>query len=164
MIWGESGLEDVIKIAFQAHSGQVRDDGEPYIIHPVSVALILVQHGFGDNDHLMSALLHDVVEDTKFTISDLAGYVNYRSLIAIELLTKRKNQTYKDYYNSIQHSVIAMHVKQADRIHNLRSMEGVWTRKKCLKYIQNTEKDFEGWGFSGSLGIELKETIEKQGD
>ena len=62
-VYDEEKIEKAYHLAEQAHGGQVRQSGEPYISHPVAVAVILVGLGM-DTDCLCAALLHDVVEDT----------------------------------------------------------------------------------------------------
>ena len=60
-------IEEAYNIAKEAHGGQKRCSGEPYIMHPVAVAKILFKLGM-DNECIISALLHDVVEDTEYTL------------------------------------------------------------------------------------------------
>ena len=69
-------LERAYALAKDAHEGQVRNSGEPYLYHPVFVAQILAEYEL-DCDTIVGALLHDVVEDTKYTLDDIrAGFGN----------------------------------------------------------------------------------------
>ena len=65
-------LREAFLVAKEAHEGQTRSSGEPYIIHPVAVARILAEMHL-DNETLMAALLHDVIEDTEVTKEELAA-------------------------------------------------------------------------------------------
>ena len=64
-------IKKAYEVAEKAHKGQLRQSGDPYISHPVSVAVILVDLGM-DTDCLCAALLHDVVEDTEVTLGTLS--------------------------------------------------------------------------------------------
>lgn len=123
------------------HDGQMRDDGESFIMHPVSVALILSNHGLYSYEHLASALLHDVMEDcdAKYkVVKTLAG--GYVADI-VELLTKTEDVPYWKYYEGIYANNIAVNVKVADRIHNLLTMN-VWDEEKQKKYLEHTNNDY----------------------
>ena len=63
-------ITQAYQLANDAHQGQMRASGEPYITHPIAVAAILVELGM-DTDTLVAALLHDVVEDTDYTLEQL---------------------------------------------------------------------------------------------
>jgi len=63
-------IEQAYLLANEAHGSQVRKSGEPYIVHPISVALILVELGM-DSECIVTALLHDVVEDTDIELADI---------------------------------------------------------------------------------------------
>ena len=65
-----SMIEKAYRIAYKAHDGQLRKSGEPYIIHPVAVAEIVVEMGL-DTDSICAALLHDCIEDTEFGYKEI---------------------------------------------------------------------------------------------
>lgn len=63
-------IERAYQLAKRAHEGTLRRSGEPYIVHPVCAAIILVELGM-DTDSIVAALLHDVVEDTEITLEEI---------------------------------------------------------------------------------------------
>ncbi len=114
------------------HDGQMRQSGEPYISHPVSVAIILVGLGM-DTDCLCAALLHDVVEDTDATLegisrqfgSDVALMVNgVTKLGQIPLTTKEEQQSenVRKMLLAMSEDIRVIIIKLADRLHNMRTL------------------------------------------
>ena len=93
-----------------AHDGQVDKVGEPYILHPIRVMLSL-----NTDKERMTAILHDVVEDTNYTIEDVACIgVPFDVLDAVDAMTRRKGQTYEDYLKEVKENSLALTVKLAD--------------------------------------------------
>lgn len=112
-----SQIEIALEIALQAHKGQRDLDGNPVILHPLTVAMK------GNNeDEIVAGLLHDVVEDTGYTFDDLlnAG-ISAKVVDALRLLTHEKGTDYLDYVRRIadSHNPIAINVKCNDLEHNL---------------------------------------------
>ena len=118
--------------AAKFHDGQLRQSGEPYISHPVSVALILVGLGM-DTDCLCAALLHDVVEDTDATLEgiskqfgpDVALMVNgVTKLGQIPLTTKEEQQSenVRKMLLAMSQDIRVIIIKLADRLHNMRTL------------------------------------------
>lgn len=103
-----------MKIAYDAHRGQVDKAGIPYIYHPMHLA-----EQMKTEDTCVVALLHDVPEDTLVTLDDLrkAGFTD-EQLEAIERLTFGDSVDYMDYIRGIKVNPIAMEVKIADIAHN----------------------------------------------
>ena len=103
-----------MRLCFAAHAGQLDKGGVPYVFHPFHVA-----EQMEDELSTVVALLHDVVEDTDYTLEDLArmGFPE-RALSALKLLTHDKRVPYLDYVAAIRHDPIARAVKQADLRHN----------------------------------------------
>lgn len=103
-----------MRIAYDAHAGQVDKTGLPYIYHPVHLA-----ENMPDENAVITALLHDVVEDTHITIDDLAreGF-NKDILTALQLLTHNPAQEYMDYISQLSTCPLARKVKLADLRHN----------------------------------------------
>jgi (p)ppGpp synthase/HD superfamily hydrolase len=103
-----------LKLASNAHAGQIDKAGMPYILHPYYVASQMETE-----DETVVALLHDVVEDTELTIDDLKaeGFVDH-IIQAISLLTKTSDTDYNDYIEKISINKIATKVKIADMKHN----------------------------------------------
>lgn len=104
-----------INIMCEAHKGKVDKSGVPYIFHPYHVA---EQMEFTDST--VAALLHDVVEDSDWTIERLrAEGISEDVLEALELLTHKKYVPYLDYIKAMTSNRIAMEVKIADLCHNM---------------------------------------------
>lgn len=102
-----------MKIAYQAHHGQVDKCGIPYIFHPIHLA-----EQMEDEISCCAALLHDVVEDTQVTMEELAAQFPEEVIRALTLLTHGDGQDYFDYIRSIQGDPVALRVKLADLAHN----------------------------------------------
>jgi (p)ppGpp synthase/HD superfamily hydrolase len=110
-----SSLERAIEIAVSAHKGQVDKAGKPYILHPLRL-LFKMQ----TENEMIAAVLHDVVEDTDWTIEKLeAEGFNEEVIEAVNLLTKTKNVSEKDYFKKIKLNKIATKVKLADLEDNM---------------------------------------------
>ena len=103
-----------MRLCFAAHAGQLDKGGVPHVFHPFHVA-----EQKEDELSTVVALLHDVVEDTDYTLEDLArmGFPE-RALSALKLLTHDKRVPYLDYVAAIRHDPIARAVKLADLRHN----------------------------------------------
>lgn len=124
-------LEKVITFADDAHHGQKRATGEPFITHPVAVCEILLEYK-ADITSLISALLHDVVEDTDITIREIQLKFGKQVATIVEGLTKvEKGLLEKEEYSAINTeklltaSIIDIRVaviKIADRLHNMRTL------------------------------------------
>ena len=103
-----------IKLCFKAHEGQVDKSGMPYVHHPLHLA-----EQMDDEDSTIVALLHDVVEDTEYTIKDLKGMGFGDAVIeAIDIMTHSPDVPYMDYVKEIEKNTIARKVKLADLNHN----------------------------------------------
>ncbi|MGN0474540.1 MAG: RelA/SpoT family protein [Acutalibacteraceae bacterium] len=133
-------IENAYLFANEAHAGQKRKSGEPYIVHPISVADILVSLGM-DTDSVVSALLHDVVEDTPVTLEDIekkfgstvAQIINgLTKLSKIGFKTKEEHQA-----ENIRRMLIATNkdirvliIKLADRLNNMRTLSAMYPQKQ----------------------------------
>ena len=108
-------LEDAISLAAQAHRGQVDKGGQPYILHVLRV--MLRQE---DETARVVAALHDVLEDTHVTLTDLhtAGY-NEQVCAAVDCLTRRPGEAYEEMIERIATNPLARQVKLADLADNL---------------------------------------------
>lgn len=108
-------LERAIEIAVTAHKGQVDKAGKPYILHPLRLMFKMQTE-----NEMIAAVLHDVVEDTDWTIEKLeAERFDAEVVEAVNLLTKTKNVSEKDYFKKIKLNKIATKVKLADLEDNL---------------------------------------------
>lgn len=153
-------MEKVLKWAWVAHeqTKQTRLSGAPYIIHPIRVAHLLIEWGISDHEILAAGVLHDTVEDTTLLIEEIEC-LSPRVADLVHHLTKyragTKTATWKDapfFFDPKQletrpererlyHDWLALGpddcliVKCADRVDNLRDMEGSgWTPRKKLSY------------------------------
>ncbi len=103
-----------LKLCFAAHRDQVDKSGLPYVFHPFHLAEQMT-----DELTTVTALLHDVVEDTDFTLEDLRGMGFPSEVIeALTLLTHDSDVPYMEYVAEIRHNPIAKAVKLADLRHN----------------------------------------------
>lgn len=110
-----STLEKAIAIAAQAHQGQKDKVGAPYILHPLRMMLKM-----DDEKEMIAAILHDVVEDTDWTLRDLAkeGF-SEEVLEAVDRLTRRAEESYEEFIERIKPNPIARNVKLADLEDNM---------------------------------------------
>ena len=102
-----------MKLAYQAHHGQIDYNGIPYIFHPIHLAEQMT-----DEYTCCVALLHDIVEDTDVTLDKLCEEFPNEVIDAIRLMTHEDNTDYFDYVRSIKANPIAKKVKLADLAHN----------------------------------------------
>ncbi len=114
-----ANLERAIQIATVAHEGQTRFDGSPYVNHPVRVMRTVEAQGHGLFTQQV-AVLHDVVEDTDWTLDLLAaeGFGD-EVLIPLDLLTKRPGDIYEEYVARLMPNPRARAVKKADLMDNM---------------------------------------------
>ena len=121
-------------LAKEAHQGQMRKSGEPYIIHPIAVARIVAEEFELGANPIMAAFLHDVVEDTPYTLDDIKERFGEDVAFLVGVVTKQKKSEYNqskqiDNYRqilaSVQFDVRAILIKLADRLHNMRTLESM---------------------------------------
>lgn len=115
----EERYDNALRFAAEKHKGQFRIGGDEYITHPMAVAEIVRQNGYGI-DVQIAALFHDLLEDTDATESEILKFGNEEILKAVKLLTKQKGYDMAEYVAGIRQNEIAFAVKAADRLHNLR--------------------------------------------
>ena len=104
---------EAMRIAYQAHHGQLDYNGIPYIFHPIHLA-----ESMDDEYSCCVALLHDVVEDTDVTLEQLTAIFPKEVTDAVALMTHNDNADYFDYVRAIKTNPIARKVKLADLAHN----------------------------------------------
>ena len=103
-----------LKLCFEAHKNQVDKSGLPYVFHPAHVAEQMT-----DEATTIVALLHDVVEDTDYTLEDLAAEGFGEDILeAVALMTHEDDVPYLDYVAKLKDNPIARAVKLADLAHN----------------------------------------------
>ena len=101
------------------HEGQLRKQGTPYYEHPLRVANMLKDKGL-DLEYQVVGLFHDLLEDTNATEEEIVKLSNSNVLKAVKLVTKKKGYLMEDYISGIRSNNIALLVKLADRIDNIR--------------------------------------------
>lgn len=134
---------DRLRLAFdfarEAHLPQKRKSGEPYIIHPVSVARIVAEELELGADPVIAAFLHDVVEDTPYTIDDIRDRFGEEVAFLVGVVTKEKKDKYvqskqidnfRQILASMQYDVRALLIKLADRLHNMRTLSSMRADKQ----------------------------------
>ena len=142
-------VEKAYFIAKKAHEGQFRFSGEPYIIHPVSVAIILYNLGM-DGESMAAALLHDVVEDTDMTKEniqeefgeDVANLVEgVTKLGKVPIFTKEEQQAenVRKMLMAMSQDIRVIIIKLADRIHNMRTLSFMRPDKRREKAQETLE-------------------------
>ena len=127
-------LRSAFEFAREAHSPQKRKSGEPYIIHPVCVARIVAEELELGADPIIAAFLHDVVEDTHYTIDDIRERFGDDVAFLVGVVTKEKKEkyvqskqvdNYRQILASMQFDVRALLIKLADRLHNMRTLNSM---------------------------------------
>ena len=129
-------VKRAIEFATQKHKGQKRIGGNDYISHPIAVYEMVKKQGY-DEDFQITALFHDLLEDTNATEEEIIFYGSQNVLTAVKLLTKEKGYDMKTYIDGIKANPIAFAVKSADRLHNLQCALSTSTEFK-RKYILET--------------------------
>jgi len=126
-------IREAYKFAEKAHAGQIRKSGEPYILHPLAVADILVDMQL-DATTLEAALLHDVVEDTNVTLDMVRDQFGFTCAMLVDSLTKLEKIQFKTKEEqqaaNYRKMIVAMAqdlrvilIKLADRLHNMRTLK-----------------------------------------
>ena len=129
-------MQFALEFAKEKHKGQKRIGGDDYITHPMAVCEIVKSLGLDEN-YQITALFHDLLEDTDATEEEILKYSNQEILEAVRLLTKKKGYVMAEYINAIKQNPIALAVKAADRLHNLQCAI-VTSEEFKRKYILET--------------------------
>ena len=142
-------ITHAFNFAYKAHYGVHRLSGEPYIMHPLAVARICVQQiGLGSTS-ICAALLHDVVEDTDYTVEDIAGLFGDKIAQIVGGLTKISGGVFGDQASeqaenfrklllTISDDIRVVLIKIADRLHNMRTL-GAQPKDKQYKIAGETQ-------------------------
>ena len=145
-------IDKAFTTAREFHGEQLRRSGEPYIIHPLAVAEIILNLGM-DYQSIVAALLHDTVEDTSYTIEELTDDFGEDVAVIVDGVTKLGQLQFTDYRSieeqqaeNIRKMFLAMSkdirviiVKLADRLHNMRTLEFVSPQKQRDKALETLE-------------------------
>ena len=134
-------IERAYRFARSAHAGVRRRSGEPYIMHPIAVAKIASQEiGLGSTS-ICAALLHDVVEDTDFTVEDIRQHFGDKIARIVEGLTKisggifgdkasAQAENFRKLLLTMSEDIRVVLIKMADRLHNMRTLGSMAPRKQ----------------------------------
>lgn len=142
-------ITQAYEYADKAHEGQMRQSGEPYITHPISVARILVELGM-DTETICAGLLHDVVEDTASTLDEIKKLFGADVALMVDGVTKLTKLSYSSkeqrQAENVRKMLLAMAkdvrviiVKLADRLHNMRTGEYWKEYKRREKALETME-------------------------
>lgn len=128
-------INDAYLLAREAHMEQRRKSGEPYIMHPVAVAKIVAEELRLGANPIIAAFLHDVVEDTPYTVEDIAARFGDDVAFLVDVVTKKKKKStavhssqidnYKQMLNSLHYDIRALLIKLSDRLHNMRTLSSM---------------------------------------
>lgn len=124
---------DAYEFAAEAHKDQRRKSGDPYIIHPISVARIVAEELELGANPIIAAFLHDVVEDTPYTIDDIRKRFGDDVAFLVGVVTKKKDRcnrsaqvdNFRQILSSVEFDIRALLIKLADRLHNMRTLQSM---------------------------------------
>ena len=152
-------IRNAYALAREAHKDQRRKSGEPYIMHPVSVAAIVAEEMRLGANPVIAAFLHDVVEDTEHTIDEIEKSFGLDVRFLVSAVTKPEKETYvmtkqldnfRQMLDTVEFDIRALLVKIADRLHNMRTLQSMETRKQ-VKIASETDLIYAP--FANRLGL-----------
>ncbi|MBS3979403.1 MAG: bifunctional (p)ppGpp synthetase/guanosine-3',5'-bis(diphosphate) 3'-pyrophosphohydrolase [Rhodobacteraceae bacterium] len=134
---------------FKMHDGQMRKSGEPYFTHPVAVAAILTEQRL-DDATIVTALLHDTIEDTRSTYADLAAMFGEEVAELVDGVTKLTNlqlsntesqqaENFRKLFMAMSRDLRVILVKLGDRLHNMRTIRSMSPEKQAQKARETME-------------------------
>ena len=141
-------IRKALDVAIEAHSSQTRKSGKPYIFHPISVAKIVASKIGLDAQSIASALLHDVVEDTKYSIEKIEEIFGKEIAKIVDGLTKISKlkkekilsiqaENFRKMLLTLNDDIRVILIKIADRLHNMKTLDYL-SEEKQLKISSET--------------------------
>ena len=145
-------LDQAIKFAEFAHKGQLRDSGEPFILHPLHVAILIAELKM-DTTSIISAILHDVIEDTSTSIDIIKEKFGHKIAQMVNGLTKlskiedkntphckekEKIENYRNLMCAVSKDFRVIIIKLADRLHNMQTLHHIKSKAKRLRIATET--------------------------
>ena len=142
-------VQEAFVLAHEAHDGQMRSSGDPYITHPVAVTSILADMHL-DHETLMAALLHDVIEDTHYsqedlaeafgdTVADLVEGVSKLDKIAFSSKQEAQAENFRKMMMAMVQDIRVILIKLADRTHNMRTLGSLRPDKRRRIALETLE-------------------------
>ncbi len=143
-------IDKAYRYALSHHRGQKRKSGEPYINHPVEVAIILAQNLHSDADTLCAGLLHDTVEDTDATldelkelfgeqVAELVDGVTKLTNISVDSLSEQQALNLRKMFLAMAKDIRVIIIKLADRLHNMRTLMAIPEDRRIFKAHETME-------------------------
>jgi len=140
-------IEDAVNFSFQKHTGQKRKSGEPYIIHPLAVAEILIQLDM-DGDTICAGLLHDTLEDTTakyeelkqrfgLAVADLVDGVTKIEVLKTDNKSVQEAETIRKMFFAMSKDARVIIIKLADKLHNMRTVHFL-TSERAKEFATET--------------------------
>lgn len=158
----EELLAKAITLACNKHMNQKRDEGTPYIYHPLHVAEIVKQQGYPIAYQIV-AILHDVLEDTDTSAEELSIF-GEDIVKAVQLLTREKGADEEVYVKNILENDLARVVKNADKLNNLSDIvyTGIPGTTRSTRYAEHAKRYLEKAKkyYQGKFSLALDKTIE----
>ena len=142
-------IDRAVQYATDQHAGQKRKDGSPYIIHPLAVAEIVAEMGL-DTDAILSALLHDCIEDTSTTYDEIASRfgpvvaelvegVTKLTRVEYSTLEEQQMENLRKMFMAMSKDIRVILIKIADRLHNTRTMQYQTPAKQVSKSMETMD-------------------------
>lgn len=139
----EERIRQAYELADRLHKDQLRDSGEPYIMHPMAVASILASLHMDDTT-IMAGLMHDVVEDTEMTLDDIRELYGPEMVLLLDGVTKlsklafrskqeRQVENLRKMFLAMSKDIRIIIIKLADRLHNMRTLASHHSEQNCAK-------------------------------
>lgn len=145
-----SDVREAFDFAVSAHAHQTREDGSPYVLHVIAVAMTLAGWK-ADRDTVIAALLHDTIEDTEVQKDEIAEKFGRRTALLVESVTKfsqadlspdlpldRKVETLRKLFDVMRYDMRSILIKLADRLHNVMTIDALPTADRQRRFAQET--------------------------